>query len=272
MNQPDEQKLSQEEFVLLSAPLIAAYRAMESERSDRLFFDPFAAELAGTKAKTIALQDPEEENAPYVTVRTRFFDDFLLSSAVLAPQVVILGAGMDTRAFRLVWPEGTTLYELDQPEIQSRKDAILKDTPTTCQRHAIAVDLTKPWSQKLLTQGYLANVPSVWLLEGLLMYLTDSEVHFLLKTIMELASTGSWLGLDLLNELAKESTSDEFFRGYFRSGFDNPEQLLATYGWEAEVVQPGDEEAHFGRYTRKFPPRHVNGVERLFFVKAKKNR
>ncbi len=98
----------------------------------------------------IALQDPEEENAPYMTVRTRFFDDFLLSSAVLAPQVVILGAGMDTRAFRLVWPEGTTLYELDQPEIQSRKDAILQNTPTTCQRHAIAVDLRHVNSVELL--------------------------------------------------------------------------------------------------------------------------
>jgi O-methyltransferase involved in polyketide biosynthesis len=122
----------------------------------------------------------------------------------------------------------------------------------------------------LLAEGYLQNLPSIWLLEGLLMYLSVEEVHRLLKTVSELSTTGSWIGLDLINELAKEDPIDKEFKGYFTSGFDNPEELLASYGWQAEVFQPGDEGANFGRHPHKFPPRNVGNIQRAFFIKAKK--
>ncbi|MCM0593850.1 MAG: SAM-dependent methyltransferase [Gloeotrichia echinulata DEX184] len=271
MNQTSSQKLSQKEFVLLSAPLMAAYRSIESSRGDRLFFDQFAAKLVTPQAEVIASQDPEEEDRPYLAVRTRFFDDFLLSSTLLATQVVNLGSGMDTRAFRLNWAEGTKYYEIDYPEVLNYKDAILKDIPTTCRRYSIAIDLTDPtWFQHLLQQGYDKNIPSVWLLEGLLYYLSETEAHALLRTIMDLTTDGSWLGLDLLNKLCKESTYDEFYQGYFRSGFDNPKELLLSYGWEAEVFQPGDDGANFNRYTHPFPQGDYSEVERVFLIKAKK--
>jgi methyltransferase (TIGR00027 family) len=271
MNQAHEQKLSQKEFVLLSAPLMAAYRAIENGRSDRLFFDPFAAKLATPEAEAIALEDPEEDGRAYLAVRTRFFDDFLLNPAHVVSQIVSLGAGMDTRAFRLNWTEGTKYYEIDYPEVLNYKDATLKDTPTTCQRYSIAIDLADPcWIQQILKQGYDKSIPSIWLMEGLLYYLSEPEAHALLKTIMDLTTTGSFLGLDLLNQSCKESTYDEFYQGYFRSGFDNPEELLATYDWEAEVVQPGEEGANFNRYIHPFPPRDYDNVERVFLIKAKK--
>ncbi|MBD2536268.1 SAM-dependent methyltransferase [Nostoc flagelliforme FACHB-838] len=271
MNQSGNKKLSQKDFVLLSAPLMAAYRAIENQRNDRLFYAPFAAKLVTPEAEAIALKDPEEDGRAYLAVRTRFFDDFLLSFAHVAPQVVSLGAGMDTRAFRLNWTEGTKYYEIDYPEVLNYKDSILKDTPTTCHRYSIAIDLTDYcWVQQLLQQGYDKSIPSVWLLEGLLYYLSDSEVHALLNTIMDLTTTGSWIGLDLLNQLCKESTYDEFYHGNFHSGFDNPEELLATYGWKAEVLQPGEEGANFNRYIHPFPPRNHENVERVFLIKAKK--
>lgn len=271
MNQSYQEKISQKDFVLLSAPLMAAYRAVESQRSDRLFDDPFAAKLVTPEAQKIALEDPEEEGRAFLAVRTRFFDDFLLSSASIAPQIVSLGAGMDTRAFRLNWNLGMKYYEIDYPEVINYKNEILKDVTATCWRYSIAVDLTDAnWVKLLLEQGYDKNIPSVWLLEGLIYYLSEKEAHTLLKTIAELTTIGSWIGLDLLNQLCKSSTYDEFYQGYFRSGFDNPEELLTTYGWEAEVLQPGEEGANFNRYIYPFPPRNHENVERVFLIKAKK--
>lgn len=266
-----KEKLTQKDFVLLSAPLMAAYRAVEAQRSDRLFDDPFASKLITTEAEKIALEDPEEEGRAFLAVRTRFFDDFLISSATIAPQIVNLGAGMDTRAFRLNWTQGTKYYEIDYPEVLTYKNEILKDVLTTCDRYSIAVDLTGTnWVEILLQQGFDKNIPSVWLLEGLIYYLSEKEAHTLLETITKLSSTDSWIGLDLINHLCKDSNYDEFYQGYFRSGFDNPEELLATYGWEAEVLQPGEEGANFNRYIYRFPPRDYDNVERVFLVKAKK--
>ncbi|BCL40150.1 SAM-dependent methyltransferase [Nostoc sp. MS1] len=271
MNQPDKEKLSQKDFVLLSAPLMAAYRAVECQRSDRLFDDPFAAKLVTPEAQMIALEDPEEEGRAFLAVRTRFFDDFLLSSVGIAPQVVNLGAGMDTRAFRLNWPQETKYYEIDYPEVLNYKNEILKNVPTTCSRYSVAVDLTDTnWVELLLQQGYDKNIPSVWLLEGLIYYLNQTEAHILLKTITEITSAESWIGLDSLNQLCKDSTYDEFYQGYFLSGFDNPEELLSAYGWEAEVFQPGEEGANFNRYIYPFPPRNHDNVERVFLIKAHK--
>lgn len=258
-------------FLPLSARLTAAMRSQETARSDRIFNDPFATQLAGEDAFAFLAQrkiQPEQDGRPYVVVRTRFFDDFLLSKQL--SQVVILASGMDTRAYRLPWLANTKVYELDQLEVLSYKETVLKDVPPTCQRYAIAADLTQPWSHLLLDQGYRPDIPSLWLIEGLLMYLSAVQVDILLTTVSQLAVAGSWLGLDLINVKAIESASDKGFQGYWRSGFDNPEKLLANYGWQANVIQPGEEGAHFGRYTNKLPPRDVPNVERVFLVTAQK--
>ena len=88
----------------------------------------------------------------------------------------------------------------------------------------------------------------------------------MLQTVFQLTAADSYIGLDLINV---KSIEYEPYKGYFRSGFDFPEELLAKYGWQAEVIQPGDEGAHFGR-TNKLPPRDVPDVERVFLVKGHK--
>lgn len=273
MNQPISRKSDAKEVVLNTAKWMAALRAKENERSDRLFADPFAAKLAGDEGMNwlnSPTEETSEQDRPYVPVRTRFFDDFLMAVVPDVTQIVILGAGMDTRAFRLGLSDRLKIFEIDQFEILKYKEAILKNEPTSCSRVSIKADISQPWSHLLLEQGYIVNEPSVWLLEGLLMYFTETEVRKVLKTVSELTSTGSWLGCDLLNVKAINASTEPDFQGYWLSGFDRPEELLAEYGWQAEVVQPGEDGANFDRFKRKFPSRYVSDVERVFLIKATK--
>ena len=255
-----------------SSQFMAAVRALETKRPDRLFEDPLAAKLAG--AELIAYIEPklkqyDDRGAPIVAVRTRFFDDFMGSYASQINQVVILGAGMDTRAFRLPWPPETCLYELDRPEVLQKKEAILQDTPAKCQRICVAADLGQLSSSQLTDAGFEPEKPTLWLLEGLLYYLSEIEVKRLLTTISELSAIGSCLGADLVNVKLSQDNGDELSK-HWRYGSDEPEKLFAEYDWQASVVQPGDEEARFGRFTFQFPPREVPDVGRCFFIRANK--
>src|SRR5215470_12192356 len=112
-----------------TARLTAALRALESSRADPLVLDPWAAALAGGDfVASLAGQPPyvQARAASYTIVRMRVFDDWLRSVAD-CPQVVLLGAGFDTRAFRAAWPADTRLWELDQAEVLNRKEAILRE-------------------------------------------------------------------------------------------------------------------------------------------------
>src|SRR5215831_9736049 len=121
-----------------TARLTAAARARESRRPDRLFDDPLAEALAGSEgfafmerfesAARPAASVPAGNDNPYIAIRSRFFDDFLTGAVASegAPrQIVLVAAGLDTRAFRLEWPAGTKLYELDRPELLEAKQEIL---------------------------------------------------------------------------------------------------------------------------------------------------
>lgn len=252
-------------FVPFSARMMAAMRARETDREDRLFNDPFAATLAGAEAfQRVDLQLTSQDQA-YVAVRTRFFDDFLASSQLR--QVVLLASGLDTRAYRFPWHPEVRVYELDHLEVLAYKADLLKNTNPSCKHYMIAADLTQPWEEKLLSAGYSPASPSIWLIEGLLMYLSEAQAHRLLESVSNLSTYGSQLGVDLINF---KSLEYEPYKGYFQFGADHPERLLARFGWQAEVTQPGDEGANFGRYVEPASPREVPDVMRVFLVTAKK--
>lgn len=263
--QPPSEAEDYSKFVPFSARMMAAMRARESCREDRLFHDPFAELLAGDEAFQRVDQQLTPQDQAYVAVRTRFFDDLLSHSQ--ANQVVLLASGLDTRAYRCHWHPETEVYELDYPEVLSYKAAILETKIPSCNYHLIPADLTQPWKEKLLEAGYQPESPSVWLIEGLLMYLLEEQVHVLLGTVSNLSSGNSWLGVDLINATGVDYGP---YEGYFRFGCDMPEELLLEYGWQAKVFQPGDEGANFGRYTERYSDREVPDVMRAFLVKAQK--
>ncbi|MGR3278976.1 SAM-dependent methyltransferase [Acaryochloris marina NIES-2412] len=250
--------------------ITAAARAIETENPDGLFKDPFAANLAGED--TIAKARPnvqkfEDRGTPIAIVRTRYYDDFLQSKADLIRQVVILGAGMDTRAFRLPWPSDTHLFEIDTPDVIEYKESILEDTPSLCHRHLIAVDLKEMSADSLVAQGFQADIPTIWLMEGFIYYLDEPDVHRLLKTITDLSTPGSFFGADFINSFFIGRDTGEFSQ-YWKYGCDEPESLLSTYNWSASVVQASDEDANYGRFTYRLPARDVKDAPHYFFAQA----
>lgn len=266
---------------------MAAARARESERADRLFDDPLAAALAGPDgvAWLERMEFAAQSDSPglYPVIRTRFFDDFLLDACrrLGVRQVVLAAAGLDTRAFRLNWPPQVCLYEMDLPEVLDAKEEVIEaaGAKASCERHTIRVDLSQEtWPEALLAVGYQPERPSVWLIEGLLFYLTRAAVHGLLGKVGALTVTGSLLGLDVMNRglffspvawpmqvaLAQRGAAGRF-------GTNDPEALMARHGWEADVKQPGEEGANFGRWRKPMLPRKVPGLPRSFLVRARRS-
>lgn len=261
----------------------AAARARESTRADRLFEDPWAAVLAGEVG--VALLEAESKEArenPYLAIRTRYYDDWVQAVTERGVrQVVLLGAGMDTRAFRLVWPPEVTLWELDRPGILDLKEQLLQEASAVpqCQRCLVRVDLTgSVWLECLRAAGFHADEPSCWLAEGFFEYLEADEVGRILAATASLAAVGSCLGADFL---AQDFLTSPWMASYlsmleqrgtpWRFGTNEPERLLVSWGWEVEAVrEPGEIAGGFGRWPWPVVPRSVPGIPRSFLVTARR--
>jgi len=129
-----------------------------------------------------------------MAVRTRWFDKlFTDATAVGVRQAVILAAGLDARAYRLDWADGTTVYELDQPEVIDFKTNTLAglDAKPKANRVTIAIDLRDDWPNALLDNGFDPGQPTAWIAEGLLIYLPPEAQDLLFDRINELSAPGS---------------------------------------------------------------------------------
>jgi len=263
---------SKEIEVSFTAKVMAAGRAIETQRPDALFSDPFAEKLAGKEAieATIPrLEEYEKQGRPFTAVRTRFFDDFLNKYSQNIRQIVLLGSGMDTRAFRLNWQPGTTVYEIDKADVMHYKEYVLKGIIPNCNRHSICADFKESlWCQLLLEKGYQPSLPSIWLLEGFLYYLNQTHVDNLLTNLKNLSVAGSYFGADVMNTVVSNG-SDEWAK-YWQSSCDDPESFFAAYGWKASAIQPGEEGASFGRFTYQLPARNIPDAPHIFLVRAVK--
>jgi methyltransferase (TIGR00027 family) len=257
----------------------AGVRANESDREDRLFDDPFAASLAGEEGKLWMASRTADSVLPIV-IRTRFFDDFLVRVAddFAIPQVVLLAAGLDTRAYRLQWPDKTRLFELDQPAILEYKERILGDAGArpACARQAIGVDLTVHWADALLAAGFDRQRLSLWLLEGFLFYLPNEAIWRILDTVTELAWPGSWLGFDIVNSAMLTSPlTQKWLEMQARAGapwigtMDDPVNSLAQRGWQATLTQAGVEDANYGRWIYPVIPTSQPDMPHNWFVTAR---
>lgn len=191
---------------------VALVRAHESRRPDRLFDDPYAAEFVAAAPTAFPDAFPEQTAtaanplagigaafAVGAVLRTRFFDDYLRqASAAGCGQVVLLAAGLDTRAYRLAWPAGTRLFELDLPAVLDFKERVLHQAGATagCERVALPVDLRDDWSPVLRAAGFDRSEPTAWLCEGLLIYLSADEAEQLLTIVTGLSGPGSRLAFE----------------------------------------------------------------------------
>jgi methyltransferase (TIGR00027 family) len=261
----------------------AAERARESARPDRLFDDPLAAALAGKEGLALAermRRDGVFDN-PGFAVRTRYFDDVILNSVSVrgSPlQVVDVAAGMDARPYRLTLPADLVWYELDQPELLALKERVLTEVGARprCARRAVGVDLTTEWAGPLCAAGFDPARPAVWLLEGLLPYLTPAAVYRLLDVITELSASGSELLADTIGQsildtprmrplhdrLAEEGTSWQF-------GTDEPEdELFAPRGWRADASLISEIGTRLGRWPWPTTPRGTPNTPQSFLVHA----
>lgn len=264
----------------MTARWTAAVRAYENTREDRLFTDPLASMLAGRGGREWIESRSLDSVAPII-LRTRYFDDFLqnITGEKRIRQIILMAAGLDTRAFRLDWPEGTQIFELDQASVLEEKEAILNsaDARPTCKRRTVKVDLSGAWSDSLMTAGFEPEQPSGWLLEGFLFYTSNETITEILSNVNQLAMTGSWLGFDIVNSV---SLTHPLVRPWIEmqakagvpwiGAMDDPAEFLETLGWKATLTQAGQPDANHGRWPFPVIPTMMPDMPHNWFVTAEK--
>lgn len=260
--------------------LVAAMRALESKRNEsegRLIEDLFAEILAGEEGFALVEKAIQEVgDNPVIAFRTRYIDDRLQKALDMGiRQVVILASGMDSRAYRCSFPQGTSLFEIDRPEVLSYKQEKMQHVLPQCDRHMIEIDLRDDWATALIQAGMNPKQPTLWLVEGLLMYLEESVVHDLFFKINTLSSSKSMMLFDVLgNSLLKAPymvPQLNFLKKLgapWLFGTDHPEKILEKIDWECELTQPG--EVCPARWLFPIVPLHIPNVPRSFFVEAQK--
>lgn len=268
------------EAVSYTAQWTAAARALESERDDRLFDDPYACLLAGDTGFTLLQRYAGAGTVPFLAVRTKYLDQAALEAVVnrSVRQLVFVAAGMDTRAWRLPWPEGTVIYELDRPALLEAKDNLLVDRPLPQghKRHPVAVDLAGAWADALTDAGFNPAEPTLWLMEGLLFFLPEQAVRELLCTLRMLSAPGSRLAGDMISRTSLTNPLARDFLAALREdgarwqfGTDEPEEFLNSCGWQTtEALQPGEKGASFDRWPYPVVPRGIGRVPRSFLFTA----
>lgn len=271
-----------------TATAVAASRAMASQHPDALLNDPWADPLVRAVGidTLVKLVDGEIGHTDdsllkrramneQITVRTRFFDDFFTQATESGiRQAVILASGLDTRAYRLPWPSGTNVFEIDQPEVIAFKTQTLADlgAEPTAQRITVAVDLRDDWPAALLEAGLDPRQPTAWSAEGLLVYLPPEAQDSLFDNITALSAPGSRIAtehMDMrdapadwaerLTERARRIGSNINLTELFYTGDRNPAaDYLGAHGWRTEIRTteqafaangfevPNDELASFG--------------------------
>jgi methyltransferase (TIGR00027 family) len=271
---------------------VAVGRALASRGTNPLINDPFAEPLVravGVDFFTRLVSgdlDPAEVDdggewgmhrmGDMMAVRTRYFDDFFTeATAGGIRQAVILASGLDARAYRLSWPAGTTVYEIDQPQVIEFKTKTLADLGVSpaADRRAVAIDLRHDWPAALKEAGFDPTQPSAWSAEGLMPFLPPDAQDRLLENVTVLSAARSRLATENMAGASRAvpmmaDRMREVTDRWREHGFDvemtdlwypgdrkDVVEYLSTHGWETTAtlaakllavhglsVQPNDEE------------------------------
>jgi methyltransferase (TIGR00027 family) len=270
-----------------TATMVAAARALATVDTDPLISDPFAAPLVRAVGIDFFTRVVDGEISPPPTsaegeigkpelqretdslaVRTRFFDEFFTNAATAGiNQAVILAAGLDARAYRLAWPPGSVVYEVDQPKVIKFKTETMSRlgaTPTA-ERRTVSIDLRDDWPTALRRSGFDDGKPAAWSAEGLLMYLPTEAQDRLFDHITALSAPGSQLATEYhpdtgptmaerataLNDRWASLGCDLDLSGLFYEGDrNNVGDYLSDRGWQ---VTTRTRQELFGDYGRTFP-------------------
>jgi methyltransferase (TIGR00027 family) len=261
-----------------TALFVATARALEAQKPDPLANDPFAAvfchAVGGSAADVLDGKNPDhqlktpdfgEHFVNYQGARTRYFDDyFRRATEAGVRQVVILAAGLDSRAYRLSWPDGTTIFELDQPQVLDFKRVVLAEQGAlpNAERREIAIDLRDDWPQALRDSGFDETQPSAWIAEGLLIYLPAAAQEQLFAGIDALASSGSWVAVEdgapmpaaafeaaVEAERAARAEGDErlYFQLVYNEQHAPADHWFGEHGWNAVATPLADYLREVGR-------------------------
>jgi methyltransferase (TIGR00027 family) len=291
---------------------VAAARAADTESDDPLISDPFARifldtagpgewdwygapELPAEVVEAVpALPLRMKSMVSFFATRTKFFDTFFLDAANAGiEQIVMLAAGLDARCWRLPWPDGVTVFELDQPRVLDFKASTLHQhgAEPTCNRIAVPVDLRQDWPTALQDNGFDASKPSAWSAEGLLMYLPAAAQELLFERVEGLTAAGSRVGIEALSPnfadpaaAAQRRERLEWVRAIMATAdphravprtdelwyFDEREDVgdwWRRHGWQV-TVRPSDElMTSYGRT----PPQEIDdGTPPYLFVSAQR--
>jgi methyltransferase (TIGR00027 family) len=215
MTRTDQDSWDLASSVGATATMVAAARALATAGTNPIINDPFAAplvravgldffrrlvdgDIVGSEAYDGSTKDMALETDS-IAVRTRFFDDFFLNAARDGiRQSVILAAGLDARAYRLAWPPGSVVYEVDQPKVVEFKSTAMSNlgAAPTADRRTVSIDLRDDWPAALRRNGFNVTQPTSWSAEGLLMYLPPDAQDRLFESITELSAPGSKLATE----------------------------------------------------------------------------
>ncbi|HEY6575495.1 MAG TPA: class I SAM-dependent methyltransferase [Mycobacterium sp.] len=285
-----------------TALFVAAARALEARKPDPLAVDPYAELFCRTAGGPWAdVLDGIEDDGPtysrlnsefgeffvnFQGARTKYFDAYFRRAAAAGVrQIVLLAAGLDSRAYRLRWPDGTVVFELDQPRVLDFKREALSrhgDSPLS-ERREVAVDLRDDWPQALTDQGLDPSRPSAWIAEGLLIYLTADAQQQLFSGIDALASPGSWLAVEEASPMPRqvfEARRDEehaaghdetFFTLVYNEQVAPAESYFSARGWTAATTTLSDCLRQVGRPVPRDDSEAAPMIGSLSLVSATKD-
>jgi len=259
-----------------TALFVATARALEARKPEPLAVDPYAelfcraaggdwaAVIEGNlPGHQLLTSDFGEHFVNFQGARTRYFDDYFRRAVEAGVrQVVILAAGLDSRAYRLSWPDGTTIFELDQPQVLAYKSYVLSQRGIRpgAQRREVAVDLREDWPQALRDSGFDPEQPSAWIAEGLLIYLPAEAQAQLFTGIDNLAALGSHVAVEdgaplpaeafqaaVEAEVAAGDDSRIFHRLVYNERCAPADEWFGARGWTAVATPLADYLRELGR-------------------------
>ncbi len=288
---------------------VAAARAAETESENPLISDPFARVFLDAAGEGLwnwfaapdlpaEIVEAQPDLVPrmrgmvdYMAARTSFFDQFFLyATRAGVRQVVILAAGLDSRAWRLAWPDGITVYELDQPQVLEFKSSTLREhgAQPTCNLVPVPVDLRHDWPTALRDAGFDPSAPSAWSAEGLLPFLPAVAQELLFERVQALGAAGSRVaveapGSDFLDQATQAKQRENMAQvrelmarleperdipdvqdlWYFEEREDVGDWLRRN-GWDVTVTKAKDLMASCGRT----PPDVEDAAPKTLFVAA----